>query len=79
VARRALELSATAVIIVHNHPSGDPRPSAADHDITRRIGAALATIDVALIDHLIISRGGWARAMQPLQPISTVGISTGGH
>ena len=82
VARRALELNAAAVILVHNHPSGDPRPSAADTAISRRVAAALATLDVVLVDHIIIGRGGWARAMQPLVPvsdISTDGISTASH
>lgn len=79
VARRALELNASAVILVHNHPSGDPRPSSADHAITRRVSAALATLEIMLVDHLIIGRQGWARAMQPGSTISTVGISTETH
>ncbi len=63
VARRALELSAAAVILVHNHPSGDPTPSAEDVTISRRVAAALETVEVTLLDHVVIARGGWASAM----------------
>lgn len=56
IARRALELSAAAVILVHNHPSGDPKPSAADISITNEIVDATATISVRVHDHLIIGR-----------------------
>ena len=52
VARRALELSASAVILVHNHPSGDPTPSRADVDLTREIERALAPLEIRLHDHL---------------------------
>lgn len=54
IAKRALELAATGVILVHNHPSGDPTPSRADIRVTAQIKAALATINVTLYDHLII-------------------------
>ncbi len=58
VARRALELSAAAVILVHNHPSGDPKPSAADLAITREIVDAAGAIGVKVHDHLVIGRNG---------------------
>ncbi|MBC7770339.1 MAG: DNA repair protein RadC [Phycisphaerales bacterium] len=58
VARRALELSAASVILVHNHPSGDPRPSAADIAITREIVAAANAVSVKVHDHLVIGRTG---------------------
>jgi DNA repair protein RadC len=58
IARRSLELSAGAVILVHNHPSGDPKPSAQDVAITRDIVAALDAISVRVHDHLIIGRNG---------------------
>lgn len=58
VARRALELSAASVILVHNHPSGDPKPSAADLAITREIVAAAEAISVRVHDHLVIGRDG---------------------
>ena len=60
VARRALELNASAVLVAHNHPSGDPAPSRADIDITREIGAALKAVGVTLHDHLVIGRAGHA-------------------
>lgn len=56
IARRALELSAAALILVHNHPSGDPKPSAADIAITREIVDAAAAISVKVHDHLVIGR-----------------------
>jgi len=60
VARRALELSASAVILVHNHPSGDPTPSAADVDMTRQVADALRTLRIAIHDHLVVGRDGVA-------------------
>jgi DNA repair protein RadC len=54
IAKRALELSASAVILVHNHPSGDPTPSKADIDLTRDIEKALAPLDIRLHDHLVV-------------------------
>jgi len=58
VAKRCLELSASAVILVHNHPSGDPTPSQADIAITKDIAKALAAIGVCVHDHLVIARKG---------------------
>ena len=58
VIKRALELSASAIILVHNHPSGDPTPSAADIDITRKIAQAGRELGVTVHDHLVIARGG---------------------
>ena len=57
VARRALELNASAVILVHNHPSGDPNPSQADIDMTLLVENALTAIGVTLHDHVIIGKG----------------------
>jgi len=57
VARRALELAASAVILVHNHPSGDPTPSEGDIAMTRRVHGALAALDITLHDHLIVGPG----------------------
>jgi DNA repair protein RadC len=54
VARRALELAASAIILVHNHPSGDPTPSKADIDMTREVEAALQALDIRLHDHLVV-------------------------
>ena len=60
VVRRALELSASAVILVHNHPSGDPTPSKADIDITRQVVEAARPLAIAVHDHLIVGRDGVA-------------------
>jgi DNA repair protein RadC len=56
VVKRALELNASALILVHNHPSGDPTPSEADIDMTRRIHEAAGALAIALHDHLVIGR-----------------------
>lgn len=58
IVKRALELGASAVILVHNHPSGDPTPSDADITMTNEIIRAAATMDILVHDHLIISRNG---------------------
>ncbi|MEL7056880.1 MAG: DNA repair protein RadC [Pseudomonadota bacterium] len=58
IARRALELSCSAIILVHNHPSGDPTPSQADIDITREIIDALTPLDIKVHDHLIAAKQG---------------------
>ena len=55
---RALELQATAVIAVHNHPSSEPNPSKADIDMTQRIKDALMSIGVTLLDHVIVTPTG---------------------
>ncbi len=60
VARRALELSASAVILVHNHPSGDPTPSSADIDMTRQVVEAGRVLRIAVHDHLVVGREGVA-------------------
>jgi len=60
IVRRALELSASAVILLHNHPSGDPTPSRADIDMTRAIIAAAKPLNIAVHDHLIVGREGVA-------------------
>ena len=57
VVKRALELHATAIILVHNHPSGDPTPSREDIEMTREVKGAAAALDVALHDHIIVGNG----------------------
>jgi DNA repair protein RadC len=54
IVKRALELGASGVILVHNHPTGDPTPSRADIDSTRQVAGALAQMGIALHDHLIV-------------------------
>ena len=58
VVKRALELGASAVVLVHNHPSGDPTPSAPDIEMTRAIASAAEALGIALHDHLIVARSG---------------------
>lgn len=60
IMKRALECGATAIILVHNHPSGDSSPSKADIDMTKQICAAAAPFGIVIHDHLIVSRGGIA-------------------
>jgi DNA repair protein RadC len=58
VVKRALELNASALIMVHNHPSGDPKPSQADIEMTRKVKDAAGAVGLTLHDHVIVSRGG---------------------
>ena len=58
IMKRSLEVGATAIILVHNHPSGDPKPSMADIDLTKQIIAAAAPFEIMIHDHLIVSRNG---------------------
>jgi DNA repair protein RadC len=60
VVKRALELSATAIVLVHNHPSGDPTPSRADIEMTRQIVAAAKPLGVMVHDHIIVGKQGHA-------------------
>ena len=57
VAKRALELNASALILVHNHPSGDPTPSPADIAMTKRINAAVNALGITLHDHVVVGKG----------------------
>jgi len=57
IVKRALDLDATALILVHNHPSGDPTPSRADIEMTKQVKKAVAAVDISLHDHIIIGRG----------------------
>ncbi|MBR5333885.1 MAG: DNA repair protein RadC [Alistipes sp.] len=58
IVKRALELLATQIILVHNHPSGTAEPSGADKVLTQKVADAAALFDIKLLDHVIISRGG---------------------
>jgi DNA repair protein RadC len=60
VIKRALELSATALILVHNHPSGDPSPSQADIQMTKAIMDIAAPLGISVHDHIIVGRNGHA-------------------
>jgi DNA repair protein RadC len=54
VVKQALSVNAAAVILAHNHPSGDPTPSAADKHITKQLKTALELVDIRVLDHLVI-------------------------
>lgn len=59
IMKRSLELGATALILMHNHPSGDPKPSRADIDMTNAIIAAAQPFNIVIHDHVIIARHGY--------------------
>lgn len=56
ILRRAITRSAQGIILVHNHPSGDPTPSMADHEVTRRLKAAAVAVGIEFTDHIVIGR-----------------------
>ena len=56
IVKRALELAASAIIMVHNHPSGDPTPSRADLEMTKQVVAALAAVGITVHDHVIVGK-----------------------
>ncbi len=60
IVKRALELSASAIILVHNHPSGDPTPSTADIQMTRQIVDIARPLGIQVHDHIIVGRDGHA-------------------
>src|SRR6195952_5464159 len=60
IVKRALEHGASAIILVHNHPSGDPTPSRADIEMTREIAAAAKALKITIHDHLVVGRSGHA-------------------
>jgi DNA repair protein RadC len=60
VIKRALEVSATAIILVHNHPSGDPTPSRADIDMTKAIVDIARPLGISVHDHIIVGKHGHA-------------------
>jgi DNA repair protein RadC len=58
VFREAVHHGATSIICVHNHPSGDPAPSAADVQVTRQLRDASRAVDIELLDHIIVGQSG---------------------
>jgi DNA repair protein RadC len=58
VAADAIAFDAVAVVMAHNHPSGDPTPSSADKEATRLLARGLAALEVRLVDHLVVATGG---------------------
>ncbi|MBO9377245.1 DNA repair protein RadC [Sphingomonas histidinilytica] len=59
IIRRALDISATGLLLAHNHPSGDPTPSASDVALTRDLFQAARLFEIALLDHIIVARQGY--------------------
>ena len=74
VFRLAIIASASAIVLMHNHPSGDPTPSKADIQRTREIVAAAKALSILVHDHLVVGRGGHAmRVMQTLEGLRRLG------
>ena len=65
----AVREAAAALIVVHNHPSGDPEPSAEDLDVTRRLHAAGALLGIPLLDHIVIAEEGFVSLRERLGPV----------
>jgi DNA repair protein RadC len=59
VFREAIRRNAAAVVLVHNHPSGDPEPSRDDLELTRRLHRAGALVGIEVLDHVIVAKGGY--------------------
>lgn len=59
VFKGALVANSAAIVLVHNHPSGDPTPSPADRELTRRLAAIGAWLGIPLLDHVVVARGGF--------------------
>ncbi|MBL8896795.1 MAG: DNA repair protein RadC [Planctomycetes bacterium] len=60
----AVRWRAAAVLVAHNHPSGDPRPSPADHEVTRRLQRAGELLGIPLVDHVVIAREGYVSFLE---------------
>jgi DNA repair protein RadC len=71
IVKRALDLHASSLILVHNHPSGDPTPSAADVEATRKLHQAAKMMDITLHDHFIIAQTGYT-SLQNLGLLETI-------
>lgn len=59
IAKAALDALACGVILCHNHPSGDPKPGKEDIEATKSLGRALKTLDITLVDHIILGENGY--------------------
>lgn len=62
----AVRLGASGLIIAHNHPSGDPRPSQADLEVTRTLAATASSLGIRLFDHIVVGSGGRCRSLRAL-------------
>jgi len=67
-----LAAGASRLILVHNHPSGDPRPSAQDVAFTERVAAAARLLGIALCDHVVVSSAGWRSVLAVAQSAAAV-------
>lgn len=76
VVQRALELNAAAVVLFHNHPSGDPKPSANDKAMTAKLQRALDLVDVRVIDHFVVGKEGAVSFAESGLLQSTVGVKS---
>ncbi len=76
VFRDAIRAAAAALILVHNHPSGDPRPSAEDHAVTRRLYDAGRLLGIEVLDHVIVSAGGHWSFQEAGEPLAS-GVASG--
>ncbi|MGV1681786.1 JAB domain-containing protein [Sphingopyxis sp. NJF-3] len=75
--RRAIELEAAAIILVHNHPSGDPAPSQADIDATERLVAVGRSLDVEVLEHIVVALGGYSMILKKRKtphPVTSSGL-----
>ena len=64
--KEAVRISAASVVVVHNHPSGDPTPSGADIQLTRRLSKAGDVLGIELLDHVVIGDGGAHASLREL-------------
>jgi DNA repair protein RadC len=74
VFRPALREGAAALVVVHNHPSGDPAPSAEDHQVTERLARAGELLGVRLLDHVVVAERGY-RSLREEAPWAETGAS----
>ncbi len=75
VFRPAILENAASVILVHNHPSGDPSPSAEDRAVTRQLLEAGRAIGIRVLDHVVVGEEGWESAMPPSEPARDSGVA----
>ena len=68
ILRRAIELDAQALILVHNHPSGDPTPSSADLLVTERLAAMARSLDIAVLDHIVVTATSHRNILRASRP-----------
>ena len=75
VFRPAILENAASVILVHNHPSGDPSPSVEDRAVTRQMIEAGRSIGIRVLDHIVVGEGRWETALPPSEPHAGSGVA----